>query len=131
MYTFQVHRRPLNVHLKVIVPVCDGYYAKFTPCLHWLDLGFHRRIKPFLFDLPQGYGAIIREDVPPGTAREQFYEPFRGKWYYQGLKFDGVMNNSGTYYVYYWDHYQTGEDYVAVLGDREIFFPHGYRTCID
>jgi hypothetical protein len=78
-----------------------GITQNLLPGLHWLDLGFHRRIKPFLFDFPQGYGAIIREDVPPGTTREQFYEPFGGKWYYQGLKFDGVMNNSGTYYVYY------------------------------
>ena len=33
------------------------------------------------------------------------------------------MNTSGTYYVYYWDHYQTGGDYVAVLGYKEQFPP--------
>jgi hypothetical protein len=123
VYTFQIHRRPLHVHLEIIVPVCNGYYTNFTP---WFALVGPRLPPPnqtLPFNLPQGYGAIIKEDVRPGQPREKFYEPFGGKWYYQGPKFDEVMNNSGTYYVYYWDHYQTGGDYVAVLGYKEIFLP--------
>jgi hypothetical protein len=123
VYTFKIYNRPLSIHLEIIVPVCNGYYANFTPWLALVGPGLPTPNQTLPFDIPQGYGAIIKQDVPPASLREQFYEPFGGKWYYQGSKFDGVMNNSETYYVYYWDYYQTDGDYVAVLGDKEIFLP--------
>jgi hypothetical protein len=122
-YSFTIKSRPLRVYLEVLVPVCNGYYANFTPWFALVGPGLPPSNETLPFDLPQGYGVIVKEDVPPGQPREEFYEPFGGKWYYQGPKFDQTMNISGTYYVYYWDHYQTGGDYVAVLGYKEIFFP--------
>jgi hypothetical protein len=124
IYTFSIHQRPLNVHLEVIVPVCNGYYyVNFTPWFALVGPGLPAPNQTLPFDLPQGYGAIVTEDLPPGHLRKTFYEPFGGKWYYQGPIYDGIMNTSGTYYIYYWDPYQTGGDYVAVLGYKEIFFP--------
>ncbi len=123
VYTFKIYTRPLTVHLEALVPVCNGYYANFTPWFALVGPGLPPPNQTLPFNLSEGYGAIVQEDVPPGSPREQFYEPFGGKWYYQGPIFDEVMNTSGTYYVYYWDHYQTGGDYVAVLGYKEIFLP--------
>jgi hypothetical protein len=71
--------------------------------------------------LPTGYGAIVTENVEPGEEREQFYEPFGGKDYYQGPSLDIRANRTGTYYIYVWDPYKTGGDYVAVLGKLELF----------
>ena len=75
----------------------------FTPWFALVGPGLPAPNQTLPFNLPQGYGAIVKEDLPPGHHREKFYEPFGGKWYYQGPKFDQTMNISGTYYVYYWD----------------------------
>jgi hypothetical protein len=123
VYTFKIGSRPLEVYLESIVPVCDGFYANFTPWFALVGPGLPDPGQPLPFTLPPGYGAIVEEDGPPGTPREQFYELFGGKWYYQGPKFNQMINTSGTYYVYYWDPYQKGGDYVAVLGYKEIFLP--------
>ena len=31
VYSFTLKNQPLRIYLEVIVPVCDGYYANFTP----------------------------------------------------------------------------------------------------
>jgi len=123
VYSFTIKNRPLRIYLEVIVPVCDGYYANFTPWFALVGPGLPPPNQTLPFTLPQDYGAIVLQDVPPGQPREQFYEPFGGKSYYQGPRFDETINISGTYYVYYWDPYQKGGDYVAVLGFKELFFP--------
>jgi len=122
VYSFTI-KQPLRVYIEVIVPVCDGYYANFTPWFALVGPGLPPPNQRLPFDLPQGYGVIVKQDVPPGSYREQFYEPFGGKSYYQGPRFDETINISGTYYVYYWDPYQKGGDYVAVLGYKEQFPP--------
>ena len=121
VYSFNINNKPLRVYLEVIVPVCNGYYANFTPWFALVGPGLPPPNQTLPFDLPQGYGAIIKQDAPSGSDREQFYEPFGGKSYYQGPRFDEIINVSGTYYVYYWDPYQKGGDYVAVLGYKEQF----------
>ena len=123
VYSFTIKNKPLRVFLEVIVPVCNGYYANFTPWFALVGPGLPTPNQTLPFNLPQGYGAIVKQDVPPGSEREQFYEPFGGKSYYQGPRFDEIINISGTYYVYYWDPYQKGGDYVAVLGYKEQFPP--------
>jgi len=123
VYSFTIKDKPLEVYLEVIVPVCDGYYANFTPWFALVGPGLPPLNQTVPFDVPQGCGVIVKQDVPPGSPREQFYEPFGGKSYYQGPRFDETINISGTYYVYYWDPYQTGGDYVAVLGNKEQFPP--------
>ncbi len=123
VYTFTI-QQPTRVHLEVIVPVVNGYYyVNFTPWFAVVGLGLPAPNQTLPFDLPQGCGVIVVQDLPPGHHRETFFEPFGIKWYYQGPIFDQTMNTSGTYYVYYWDHYQMGGDYVAVLGYKEQFPP--------
>jgi hypothetical protein len=121
VYSFEIKDQPLRIFLEVIVPVCDGFYTNFTPWFALAGPGLPPPTSTLPFDLPQGYGVIVKQDAPPGSVREQFYEPFGGKSYYQGPRFDETINISGTYYVYYWDSYQKGGDYVAVLGYKEQF----------
>jgi len=121
VYKFSI-RRPLKIHLEVIVPVCNGFYANFTPWFALVGPSLPTPNMTLPFDLPPGDGAIIMQEFP-GQPRHQFYEPFGGKYYYQGPVFDKKVNTTGTYYVYYWDHYQKGGDYVAVLGYTEVFYP--------
>jgi len=123
VYKFTI-QQPTLIHIEVIVPVVNGYYyVNFTPWFALVGPGLPATNQTLPFDVPQGYGALVVQDLPPGNHRETFFEPFGIKWYYQGPKFDQTMNTSGTYYVYYWDNYQTGGDYVAVLGYKEQFPP--------
>ncbi len=123
VYSFTIKDQPLRIFIEVIVPVCDGFYANFTPWFALVGPGLPLPNQTLPFDLPQGYGVIVKQDVPPGSPREEFYEPFGGKSYYQGPRFDETLYLWGTYYVYYWDPYQKGGDYVAVLGYKEQFPP--------
>ncbi len=43
------------------------------------------------------------------------------KNYYRGPILDIRAKKTGTYYVYVWDPYKIGGDYVAVLGKLEFF----------
>jgi hypothetical protein len=130
VYSFTIKNQPLRIYLEVIVPVCDGYYANFTPWFALVGPGLPPPNQTLPFDLPQGCGVIVKEDAPPGSPREQFYEPFGGKSYYQGPRFDETINITGTYYVYYWDSYQKGGDYVAVLGYKEQFPPLDFLRAL-
>ncbi|HVQ00348.1 MAG TPA: hypothetical protein VMT57_02420 [Candidatus Thermoplasmatota archaeon] len=123
VYTFTI-QQPTLVHLEVLVPVVNGYYyVNFTPWFALVGPGLPAPNQTLPFNLSQGDGVIVVQDLPPGHQRKTFFEPFGIQWYYQGPIFNQTMDTSGTYYVYYWDHYQTGGDYVAVLGYLEQFPP--------
>ena len=79
--------------------------------------------EPLPFDLPSGYGAIVLQNDDPGEPRDTFYEPFGAKSYYEGPIFDEIIEIPGTYYVYFWDPFQNGGDYVSVIGWQEIWRP--------
>lgn len=121
VYKFHIKNRPVNVYIELIVPVYEDYYDEFVP---WFALVGPDLAEPAIelpFDIPDGYGAIIGENVEPGEEREQFYEPFGGKSYYNGPVFEEEISAPGTYYVYVWDPHESGGDYVLVLGKGELF----------
>jgi hypothetical protein len=120
VYVFQV-RQPLgtNVFIESLVPVCPGY-EDFLPWFAVVGPGLPDPGYKLPFDIPEGYGAIVVENYMPGEDRPQFYEPFGGKSYYEGPEFEQKMD-PGIYYVYFWDPYEMGGDYVAVFGDLEMW----------
>jgi len=115
--------RPLNMYIGLIIPVIDDFYEEFVPwfALVGPNLPVPRQYLPF--DIPDGYGVIVIENVNPGEPRETFYEPFGGKSYYEGPEFEEKLNETGTYYVYCWDPYEQGGDYTIVIGNLEIWGP--------
>jgi hypothetical protein len=115
--------RPINMYLEIIVPVVDDLYEEFVPWYALVGPGLPIPSQYLPFDLPDGYGAIVMENVEPGEPRETFYEPFGGKSYYEGPKFEGKINETGIYYVYCWDPYKQGGDYTIVIGNLEIWGP--------
>lgn len=121
VYTFQVRYPGIRVYLGTVIPVCDGYYANFTPWFALVGPDLPDPGQPLPFDILEGYGAIVKQDVEPGENRTQFYEPFGGKYYYQGPEIDMNLNKTGTYYVYVWDPYETGGDYTLALGKYEFW----------
>ena len=123
VFKFNIRQNPKNVYIELIVPVVDDYYEEFVPWFALVGPGLPEQNQTLPFEIPSGYGVIVKENVEPGTERETFYEPFGGKSYYYGPIFDEEISNPGTYYVYCWDPYEQGGDYNLVLGKGEFFGP--------
>jgi hypothetical protein len=123
VFKFKIKNNPKNVYIELIVPVIEDFYKDFVP---WFALVGPKLPDPdqeLPFEIPEGYGAIVKENVEPGTDRESFYEPFGGKSYYYGPVLDMDLSEPGTYYIYCWDPYFEGGDYVLVIGKGEFFGP--------
>ena len=123
VYRFEVRIPNTRIFAELIGPVCDGFYENFVPWFALVGPGLPDPGVETPFEIPDGYGAIIKENVAPGNPRETFYEPFGGKYYYEGPSIDEKFTETGTYFVYVWDPYETGGDYVMVLGKYEIWLP--------
>jgi len=115
--------RPMNMYLEIIVPVVDDIYEDFVPWYALVGPGLPIPSQYIPFELPEGYGAIVMENVEPGEPRLTFYEPFGGKSYYNGPIYKDKITERGTYYVYCWDPYEQGGDYTIVIGNLEIWGP--------
>jgi hypothetical protein len=120
-YTFEL-KEPARVFVESLVPECPGY-EYFLPWFAVAGPGLPDPEYPLPVELPEGYGAIIVENYEPGEERPTFYEFFGGKSYYEGPEFDMQFDVPGRYYIGFWDPYQMGGDYVAVIGYKEIWYP--------
>lgn len=123
VYMFNVRNKPINIYVELIVPVVNDYYKDFVPWYAIIGPNLPEITEQLPFTVPDGYGGIIMENVEPGTERETFFEPFGGKSYYEGPILDENITEPGTYYLYCWDPYQMGGDYVLVIGKGEFFGP--------
>ena len=123
VYKFQINNNPKNIYVELIVPVFEDYYKDFVPCFALVGQNLPEPEIELPFDLPDGFGVIVNENVEPGTDRETFYEPFGGKSYYFGPILDVNITEKGIYYIYCWDPYNKGGDYVLVIGKGEFFGP--------
>ena len=122
-FMFNVRKRPVNIYVELIVPVANGFYQDFVPWYALIGPGLPELDQSVPFEIPEGYGGIIMENVLPGMPRETFLEPFGGKFYYKGPILDENISQPGTYYLYCWDPYEMGGDYVLVIGKGEFFGP--------
>ena len=119
VYTFEVST-PVTVYAKAIVIACPSLE---TP-LPWLAVvgpGLPIPDEALPFKLPDGYGAVVVQNKKPGEPRVTFFEPFSAKTYYDGPEFNQEVTTPGSWYIYYWDPYKIGGEYVAVLGSKESF----------
>lgn len=123
VFTFTVRNRPVNIYVELIVPMANGYYEDFLPWYALVGPGLPVLDQSVPFEVPDGYGGIIMENVLPGMPRETFFEPFGGKSYYKGPILDKNISRPGTYHLYCWDPYEMGGDYVLVIGKGEFFGP--------
>lgn len=118
-YRFELSA-PAELFGQALVPVCPGY-EQLLPWFAIVGPGLPPPAVELPFQLPDGDGAIVVPNLAPGETRPVFYEPFGGKWYYDGPTFEATLTVPGTYYAVFWDPLQLGGDYVAVLGDQEIW----------
>jgi hypothetical protein len=119
VYTFELNEQS---HLRAfsLVPVCPDY-EDFFPSFAVVGPGLTTPGNHLPFKIPEGYGALVISNTPPGKNRNTFFEPFTNKNYYRGPSFDQFISTAGTWYVYFWDPSGRGGDYVAVFGFTERF----------
>jgi hypothetical protein len=119
VYTFDV-AKPVRLRVKALVTVRPGS-ERVLPWFAVVGPGLPKAKQKLPFRVPNGYGAIVVENVAPGEPRKTFYEPFGGETYYDSTTFDRRVSRPGKWYIYYWDPHKVGGDYVATLGFRERF----------
>jgi hypothetical protein len=119
VYTFEV-TKPVRVYVQALVIACPSL-KNLLPWFAVVGPGLPLPDEELPFNLPDGYGAIVVKNKSPGEPRDTFYEPFSAKTYYEGPTFDQEMSTRGQWYIYYWDPYHVGGDYVAVIGSKESF----------
>jgi len=117
VYSFKV-TEPIRIFASAVVPVCPGY-EDLLPWLAVVGPGLPEPEEELPLELPEGYGAVVVKNLETGEPRETFCEPFGGKHYYLGPLFDQQVSEPGTWYIYYWDPYEMGGDYVASIGFKE------------
>jgi len=117
VYRFKV-TEPLRLLVSSVVPICQGY-EDLLPWFAVVGPGLPETEETLPFDIPEGYGAVVVKNLEPGESRATFCEPFGGKHYYLGPLFDQQVSEPGTWYIYYWDPYEMGGDYVATIGFKE------------
>ena len=95
VYTFEIGSDPMLVYIEAIVPVCGVYYEDFVPWFVLNGPGLPLPNQSVPFNISEGYGAIVKENVNPGDPRDTFYEFFGGKWYYEGPIFEEEISIPG------------------------------------
>jgi len=120
VYTFTVFK-PVHIHARALVP-CTAHLKQFLPSLAVVGPGLPAPGEKVPFTVPEGYGAVAVNNTPCGKKRPTFYEPFSGETYYDAPAFDQKVSAPGTWYIYYWDPYKMGGDYVAILSFKEGYW---------
>jgi hypothetical protein len=119
VYAFEVSE-PVTVYAKALVIACPSLET-LLPWFAVVGPGLPIPDEELPFELPDGYGAVVVQNTKPGEPRDTFYEPFSAKTYFDGPEFNQEVTTPGSWYIYYWDPYNIGGDYVAVLGSKESF----------
>lgn len=111
--------RPARIFTQTDIPGCPQY-AGFAVTYALAGPGLPAPAIPLPVALPAGHGAIVvREDAI--AARESWVEPFSGRrmWLGEALAIDDAP--PGTWRMIVWNEQGQTGDYIAVIGEAEIF----------
>lgn len=124
VYTFDL-LEPTRLKIEFLVPACFSYF-RFYPRLAVIGPELPAPTEELAMvlpvTLPPGYGALaLFHPEVPVRERPIMYEPFGGKWYFEGPEIDQVISTPGTWYIVVWDDLGNGGDYVMAPGYVEGF----------
>lgn len=128
VYRFTVTQRELDkkgavqLRVRANMPACEGA-PEFLPWLAVAGPGLPPPEEAVPFTLPGGYGAVVVKNTEPGQERTFFFEQYSRKSYYIMDNYEMEITEPGTWYLYYWDPYGRGGDYLAVWGVYDGFGP--------
>ena len=128
VYRFTVTKKELDekggvrLRVRANMPACKDA-PEFLPWLAVVGPGLPPPTEEIPFTVPEGYGAVVVKNTEPGAEKTFFYEQYSKKSYYIMDNYEYTITEPGTWYLYYWDPYGQGGDYLAVWGVYDGFGP--------
>lgn len=111
--------QPLRIFTKTDVPFCTQY-EKFGVTYALAGPGLPPPAIPLPVPLPAGYGAVVVRDTSD-QPRETWIEPFSGRQLWFGAEYALDDAPPGSYEMIVWNERGQTGDYIAVIGEAEIF----------
>lgn len=111
--------RPARIYTQTNVPWCSQY-AGFRVTYALAGPGLPPPAVPLPVTLPAGHGAIVVRDEPRGE-RPTWDEPFSGRRMWVGPDYAVDQAPPGTWRMIVWNERGETGDYIAVIGEAEIF----------
>jgi hypothetical protein len=109
--------QPTRIFTKTSVPFCPQYEG-FAVTYALAGPGLPRPATPLPLPLPAGHGAIV---VRTPVERESWVEPISGRKSWFGAEYALDEAPAGTYEMIVWNEKGETGDYIAVIGEAEIF----------
>lgn len=120
VYLIQIDQ-PTRIYTTTNVPFCPQFgtfgvtYALTGPGLPAPDIELP-------FELPAGHGAVVVRDQPSSAAeRPTWLEPFSGRQMYTAPEYALDDAPPGDYRMIVWSERGETGNYIAVIGEAEIF----------
>ncbi|MEO7386874.1 MAG: hypothetical protein ABIX37_08065 [Gammaproteobacteria bacterium] len=112
--------KPTRIFTKTDIPWCPQY-ENFGVTYAFAGPGLPPPSIPLPVALPKGFGAVVVRDNSPGEPRETWLEPFSGRQMWLGPEFAIDKAPAGTYSMIVWNERGETGDYIAVIGEGEVF----------
>lgn len=114
---------PARIFTTTNIPYCPQY-ADFTVTYALTGPGLPDPGVELPVELPPGYGAVvIRDTVDNVEDRPVFFEPYGGRLTWEGPEFAIDAAPPGEYRMIVWNENGRMGDYIAVIGQLEVFGP--------
>jgi hypothetical protein len=111
--------KPARIFTKTDVPWCTQY-ERFGVTYALAGPGLPEPAIPLPVKLPRGYGAVVVR-FNPDQPREAWVEPFSGRKMWLDGEYALDAAPPGKYQMIVWNERGETGDYIAVIGEGEIF----------
>ncbi|TFG82388.1 MAG: hypothetical protein E4H19_13175 [Chromatiales bacterium] len=111
--------KPARIYTATNIPWCPQYET-FGVTYALAGPGLPAPAIPLPVTLPEGYGAVVVRDTSEQT-RESWVEPFSGRKMWLGEEYALDAAPAGTYTMIIWNERGQTGDYIAVIGEGEVF----------
>jgi len=118
VYLIQIDR-PTRIFTKTDIPWCEQYQS-FGVTYALAGPGLPAPSLPLPVALPEGHGAIVVRAGDLGL-RPDWVEPFSGRKMWLGPEYALNEAPPGSYQMIVWNEEGKAGDYIAVIGEAEIF----------
>jgi hypothetical protein len=114
---------PTRIYATTNIPYCPQYRA-FAVTFALTGPGLPAPDADLPIDLPDGHGAVIvRNVVDDPDSRPVFFDPYGGRLTWEGPGYAIDDAPPGEYRMVVWNDAGELGDYIAVIGEAEIFGP--------
>ncbi|MEO8444859.1 MAG: hypothetical protein ABI567_07645 [Gammaproteobacteria bacterium] len=111
--------QPTRIYTQTDIPWCPQYET-FGVTYALAGPGLPPPAIPLPVTLPSGYGAVVVRDTA-ADSRDTWLEPFSGRQMWLGASYALDDAPPGIYQMIVWNEQGRTGDYIAVIGEAEIF----------